>query len=289
MSDNRMSAAFMCGSMAGFSANDAIMKLIGPEYGLSQSIFLRGALLCLLFGTYAWARGTFRRLPESRDRKIMAVRSLSEIGISACFVTAVFNMPIANATAILQFVPLAIGVAAHLTGRRRAGPMRWLAILCGFVGVLIIIRPGTEGFNAYSLLALAAVFFVVLRDFASQSLSPNANSLLVTLVSATVVTAAFGAPHVFGNPWTPVTATDLALFVLAAVFLFAGYYFGVVTMRIGDAFSVAPFRYSIMVFSVTFGWVLFNEIPDAWTILGIGILAGTGVFVIRREQSALAG
>ena len=192
LSNNMVGALVMCGSMAGFSANDAVMKLVGPGIGLYQSVFLRGALLCLFFGAYAWFRGSFRNRPNGSDARIIAIRSFAEIGISGCILAAIFNMPIANATAILQFVPLAIVVAAHFVLGERCGPMRMLAILVGLIGVLIIIRPGTEGFNAYSLLALSAVFFVVLRDFASRRLSRNANSLFVTVVSAAVVTTAFG-------------------------------------------------------------------------------------------------
>ncbi|MCY3874096.1 MAG: DMT family transporter, partial [Rhodobacteraceae bacterium] len=287
--DNIRNAGLMCVSMAGFSANDAIFKLVGTEFGLAQTVFMRGTILCLLFGTYAWFRGTFRTMPGRRDRAVIAVRTVAEIGITACFLSAVLNMPIANATAILQFVPLAIVVAAHFVFGTRAGPMRFAAIFVGLVGVLIIIRPGTAGFNAYSLLALLAVLFVVLRDLASRKLSSSADSLFVTLASALMVTMVFGLATLVDARWTPPSRTDFGLLSLSAVFLFAGYYFGVVTMRTGDIFFVSPFRYSIMIFSAIFGALLFAEIPDALTVLGILILVGAGVFTIRREKAALEG
>ncbi len=278
----------MCVSMAGFSANDAIIKLVGTEFGLAQSVFMRGAILCILFGTYACFRGTFRTMPGRRDQAVIVVRTVGEIGITACFLTAVLNMPIANATAILQFVPLAIVVAAHFVFGIRAGPMRFVATLIGLCGVLIIIRPGTDGFNSYSLLALLAVLFVVLRDLASRKLSSAADSLFVTLASALVVTMVFGLATVVDARWIPPTRTEFGLLVMSAMFLFAGYYFGIVTMRTGDIFFVSPFRYSIMIFSVVFGSLLFAEFPDVWTIFGILILISAGVFTIRREKAALS-
>ncbi len=283
-SANALGAIFMCASMAGFSANDAVMKLAGPDYGLSQAIFMRGALLCLFFGAFAWARGTFRHRPCAGDALIIAIRAVSEIGIAACFLTAVFNMPIANATAILQFVPLALAITAHFVLGETCGPRRMLAILAGLFGVLLIIRPGTDGFNSYSLLALGAVFFVILRDLSARRLSRNADSLFVTLVSAAVVTMSFGAATIAGPGWSPVAPGELGPFALAALFLFAGYYFSVVTMRTGDLFFVTPFRYSIMIFSAVFGFAAFGEIPDVWTALGILILACAGIFTIWREK-----
>ncbi len=288
-SDNFRSAALMCASMAGFSANDAIIKIVGTEFGLMQAVFMRGTILCLIFGTYAWLRGTFGKIPGKRDRILIGIRSVAEIGIASCFLSAVLNMPIANATAILQFVPLAIALAAHFFLGVRAGPKRFVAILVGLVGVLIIIRPGTEGFNVYGFLALLAVLFVVMRDLASRQLSQEADSLFVTLASAAVVTLVFGLATLADGQWTAPSIVDFGLFSLSAMFLFAGYYFGVVTMRSGDIFFVSPFRYSIMVFSVIYGMILFAEYPDLWTILGIVILAGAGVFTIRREKAAMAG
>ncbi|MCY3878564.1 MAG: DMT family transporter [Rhodobacteraceae bacterium] len=287
--DNIRNAALMCVSMAGYSANDAIIKLVGTEIGLAQSVFMRGAFLCLLFGTFAWFRGTFRKIPGRRDSVIIAVRTAAEIGITACFLTAVLNMPIANATAILQFVPLAIVVAAHFVFGIRAGPRRFVAIFVGLFGVLVVIRPGTDGFNAYSLLALLAVLFVVLRDLASRKLSSSADSMFVTLASALMVTMVFGLVTLVNGIWTPPSQTDFGLLFLSAMLLFTGYYWGVVTMRTGDISFVSPFRYSIMIFSVIFGILLFAEIPDAWTILGILILVGAGIFTIWRERAALGG
>jgi drug/metabolite transporter (DMT)-like permease len=179
LSDNMRGAVFMMLSMAGFSLNDAFLKTVAGELPLFQAVFLRGLIVVALTGALGWSQGAFAYRPGRRDRRLIGWRCLGEIGGTICFLTALFNMPIANASAILQSVPLAVTLGAALFLGEPVGWRRYLAIGVGFMGVLVIVRPGAEGFNAYALWAVAAIGFIVVRDLSTRSLSPGAPALAI--------------------------------------------------------------------------------------------------------------
>ena len=148
ISENARGALYMMVAMAGFVCNDTMMKLASAELTLFQAVFLRGLMASALMAALAVARGELMHRVAPVDRRTLALRAVGEIGGTICFLTALFNMPIANATAILQAMPLAVTLAAALFLGERVGWRRYGAICAGFVGVLIIVRPGTDGFNA---------------------------------------------------------------------------------------------------------------------------------------------
>ncbi len=283
LSDNVRGALFMSISMAGFALNDATIKLISGELGFYQIIFLRGIFATLLIGLLVRQRGALFYLPSRRDAGIMAVRAAAEVGGTLCFLTALFNMPIANATAILQALPLAVTLAAALFMGEKVGWRRYTAIAVGFTGVLIIVRPGGEGFNAYALWAVAAVGFIVLRDLTTRRLSAGIPSAYVALSSSLVLTAV-GGLLALTVPWPPVSASALAMLAGAAGFLFFGYLFAVMTMRVGEVSFVSPFRYSVLIWAILLGLLLFGEVPDGWTLFGSLVVVGMGIYSFYRER-----
>ena len=145
--ENVRAAGFMVLACMGFSVNDAFMKSVSGEVPLFQAVFLRGLIATVLIGALAWRAGALSYRPGWRDRRLIGLRSLSEIGGTVCFLLALFNMPIAGATAILQSLPLAVTLAAAVFFGEPVGWRRFLAIAIGFVGVMIIVRPGSEGFT----------------------------------------------------------------------------------------------------------------------------------------------
>lgn len=283
LSDNVRGALFMSISMAGFALNDATIKLISGELGFYQIIFLRGIFATLLIGLLLRQRGGLFYLPSRRDAGIMAVRAAAEVGGTLCFLTALFNMPIANATAILQALPLAVTLAAAIFMGEKVGWRRYTAIAAGFSGVLIIVRPGGEGFNAYALWAVAAVGFIVLRDLTTRRLSAGIPSAYVALSSSFVLTAVGGLMSLT-VPWQPVSGSALAFLAGAAGFLFFGYLFAVMTMRVGEVSFVSPFRYSVLIWAILLGLLLFGEVPDGWTLFGSLVVVGMGIYSFYRER-----
>lgn len=282
--DNFKGAFFMSASMAGFVLNDALMKLVGPDLGLFQTIFVRGLFSILFLGAFAVATGAFRVLPEGTDRKLISIRTVAEVAATLLFLTALFNMEIANATAILQILPLTIALGAAVFLAEPIGPRRLMAILLGLVGVLLIVRPVAQGFNIYSLFALAAVMAVTMRDLIVRQFSPAVSSLLVAFITSVVITSAGAMGLILQGYWTPIGWAEIRILAPAAACLVVGYYCSVAAMRIGDVAVVATYRYTILVWAMLLGIAVFGEIPDLISVCGMVLIVGAGIFTMLRER-----
>ena len=284
LSDNARGALLMIGSMTGFTVNDTFMKSLSGELPLAQAIFLRGCATTVLLFALAATLGQLRlRLPR-QDAGLLALRTAAEIGAVYFFLTALFNMPIANATAILQALPLAVTLAGALVFGERIGWRRMTAILAGFAGVLLIVRPGTEGFTIYSLYVLGAVACVTVRDLAVRRMSGALPSLTVAFVAAAGVTLTFAFVAAL-QPWQPVSSGAALRLGAAAVSILLAYILSVATMRVGEIAVVAPFRYTGLVVALILGWLVFDEWPAALTLAGAALIVASGVFTLWREQT----
>ncbi|WP_397542483.1 EamA family transporter [Roseovarius salis] len=282
-SDNLTGAVLMMASMASFTLNDTLMKVMAGQVPLFQLLFLRGILTTVAVALAAWWTGALAaRLPR-RDRGLIVWRTVAEIGAAYFFLTALFNMPIANVTAILQALPLTIALAAALFLKEPVGWRRFAAIGVGFVGVMLIVRPGAADFNFHSLYALAAVGFVTLRDLSTRRLSPGTPSMLVTLVTSAAVMAAFGLASLTGE-WAPMSGREIGLTAGAALMIIGGYLFSIMVMRVGEIGVVAPFRYTGLIWALLLGWAVFGEWPEPLTLLGAAIVAGSGGYTLWRDS-----
>lgn len=285
-SGNGRGIAAMMASQLSFILNDTLIKLATRELPGGQAIFLRGIFAFLFALGLAYAMGALRALPPRPLAPIIAWRNIGEIGSTFFYLTALFHMPIANATAILQFLPLAITACAALFLAEPVGWRRWLATLVGFGGVLVVIRPGTSDFNAWSLLAFVGVFFSVLRDLTTRRITTAVPTLLLVVFSAaTVTTAALGFTLI--ETWVRPSSYALALLAAGAVFLLGGYYFIIDAMRHGEVAVVAPFRYSVIVWAILAGIFIFGEMPDRTALLGTGVVIAAGVYTFMRERKLM--
>ena len=285
--DNLRGAALMALCMAGYGVNDAMMKLASEQVSFAQAILLRGLVATLLLGLIAWRRGAFRFRFAPGDGRTLVWRIVGEVGGTYCFLQALFNMPIANATAILQSLPLAVALAGSIFLNEKVGWRRYSAILVGFAGVMIIVRPGGAGFDAHSLWALGAVCFIVLRDLSTRRLSAGVPSVLVAVTTAFCITV-MGAVMAPFQTWQPLSGQAVGLLGGAACFLIAGYLFSVSAMRVGDIGFVSPFRYTILIWAILSGVVIFRHVPDLPTFLGAAIIVATGIYTFYRERRAAA-
>jgi len=163
---------------------------------------------------------------------------------------------------------------------------RWLAITVGFTGVLIIVRPAAEGFNAYALLALASVVFCTVRDLAPKRLPEHIPSLLVSTVTAAIVAVCGALLVVPAGGWQPVSGQALALLAGAAVLLLVGYQFIIVAMRTAEISFIAPFRYTALLWSIMLGFIVFGDVPDGPMLVGAAIVVGSGLYALYRERVA---
>lgn len=284
ISDSARGALLMMCSMAAFTTNDALMKRAGDTLPLMQMLVIRGLAASAALALLAWWTGALAVRIGWRDRCLIAARSLAEVGAAFFFLTALMSMPLANVTALLQMVPLTVTLAAALFLGEAVGWRRWTAIAAGFCGMLLIVRPGTEGFDARSIYALVAVVFVTARDMVVRRMSPGVPSLQVTLAASVAVTV-FAGILASGQEWHPVTGRDGLLVLGAAGFVSLGYLVSVLVMRVGEVSAIAPFRYTGLVWALVLGWLVFGDWPQAATLLGAGIIAATGIFTLLRERT----
>lgn len=287
LSDNGRAIVFMMFAMAGFILNDSCVKLVSSDLPLGEIMFLRGAMALSLLLVWCIANGTIKRFPLLLNR-LVSLRVFAEVSATLLYLTALFNMPIPNATAILQALPLLVTAGAALFLGAPVGWRRWTAITIGFGGVLLIVRPGMEGFDAWALVALAGVFLMALRDLTTSVLPKNIPTLGVTFATLVGVTLT-GLGLSAAETWVMPSTSNLLLLATAAGFILVGFVCIINAMRIGDISLVAPFRYSIILWAIVIGYLVWGDIPDTFTLAGIAVLVGTGIYSLARERKLLSG
>jgi drug/metabolite transporter (DMT)-like permease len=283
MTPNSRGALMMMASMGAFTLNDACMKAMSDQIPLFQAIFLRGIFTSPILAIAAANLGVFRIALSRRDWNLIAIRSIAEVAAAYFFIAALFKMPIANVSAILQALPLTVTLAGALFFREQVGWKRLMAILIGFLGVLLVVKPGADGFNVYAIFAVISVIAVTIRDLAARRLSPEVPSMAVALSAAVSVTI-FGAIGMLTQPWAPVGQTEALQLAGMVFFVIGGYIFSVMAMRVGEISVVAPFRYFSLLCALLLGFFIFNEWPDHLTLIGSMIIVATGVFTFYRER-----
>lgn len=283
LSPNMRAALFMTVSMAGFTVNDAITKHMSEAMNMGQVMFLRGAFATLFIAALAWHQGALANLRPTMEPMVM-LRVGGEVLATVTFLIALAQLPIANVSAVLQALPLAVTMGAALIYGETVGWRRWLAIATGFAGVAIIVRPGLEGFSVYSLVALVCVAFCTMRDLATKRIPVSTPTLLISTATALAVSicGAFLVQPMGG--WTPPGAFDLLLLACAAALLLVGYQFIILAMRSGEISFVAPFRYTGLLFSILLGFLIFGDVPDMAMILGASIIVVSGLYMLYRER-----
>ncbi len=282
LSDNTRGALLMMASMAAFTLGDTCVKAIGEAISLSQLLVIRGFFASLFIALLAWRLNALRFDLPRRDWALVLTRAVAEVCSTYFFLTALRQMPLANVTALLQMLPLTLTLGSAVFFGERVGWRRWLAIAAGFAGMLLIVRPGTEGFNQYSVLALVAVAFVTLRDLVTRRMSPAVPSLTVTLVSSVAVFL-FALTMSLGQAWEPITPRLGLLLAGTTLFIIAGYSLSVIVMRVGEMSFVAPFRYTGLLIALAVGLLVFGDWPVPLTLIGAAIIVATGSFNLWRE------
>ena len=280
-------AGLMMGSMVSFTLNDACMKALADELPLSQAIFLRGIATTVLMFILVRVMDAPTRGISRRDIWLIRARNVTEVATAYFFITALFNMPIANAAAIMQALPLTVTLAGAVFLGQAVGWRRLTAILVGLTGVLLIVRPGLAGFNYYSLYVLAAVAMVTIRDVLSRKISSDVPTVTVALMNAISVMIAFGVASIWSD-WQPLSVKAGLQLGAASIFIIGGYIFSVAAMRVGEIAVVAPFRYTSLLAALVLGLFVFGEFPDILTLIGAGIVVATGVYTFNRERRLAA-
>ena len=282
-SDNTTGAALMSGAALAFVLNDFLMKLVFDELSVVQGVFVRGMLVCpLLIVVCVYNRQLFVQLPKP-DRGLVFWRTVLEIGITFLFLLALSKLSLAHVTAVLQAVPLILTAIAALVLSEQVGWRRWAAVCTGFVGVMLVIKPGLDGFSAFSLSVLAAAVLIAIRDILTRNLSARTPSLFVGLVTAAAITVAGGLATI-QTGWQTPSATSWLLMGGAALAIPAAYVLSIATMRVGDVSFVTPFRYTAIVFATILSSVMTGHLPDNLTLAGTAMVIAAGLYCLHREH-----
>ncbi len=280
--ENLRGIVLMVVSMAGFALADTFIKLISDEIPVGEMLLVIGLGGTAIFMVWAKMSG-LAMFKRDFFSPLILIRSAGEMIGTFGFVTALALTPLSSASAILQATPLAVTLGAALFMQEQVGWRRWSATLIGFIGVVMIIRPGLAGFQPASLFALLAVVGLSIRDLATRATPRDMPSIrlgiygFAALIPSGAVLLAINGPAVLPSPIQ--SAALLATIVLDV----AGYYALTLAMRMGDVSIITPFRYSRILLAIAIGMTVFGERPDLWTLIGSAVVIASGLYIFARE------
>ncbi|RMH46251.1 MAG: DMT family transporter [Alphaproteobacteria bacterium] len=269
----------MSAAMACFAVEDALLKAATRQMPVGQVLMIFGAVGTIGFALLAAARGQALMPRAARSGAIIA-RAGFETGARVFHTFAIALTPLSLASAILQAAPLVVVAGAALVFGERVGWRRWLAVLAGLAGVLVILRPGLEGFTPAALLAVLGMLGFAGRDLATRAAPRQIGSFTLAAYGFAAIIPAGALIMALGEAPAPPAPGALARIGAAALVGGAGYWAITVAMRMGEVSAVAPFRYARLVFAMLLGVAVFGETPDAATLLGSAVVVGAGLYAL---------
>ncbi len=286
LSANTRGIIAMCLAMVLFTINDVVVKLTAQHLPAAHIMSLRGIFVVLFMLAWLHISGGWRQLRWMRD-PLIVWRSLLEALIAYTFITAVRYMPISMLSAIFLTAPLMTTAASVILFKEEVGWRRWSAILLGFIGMVMVVKPGGDDFNIYALLGIVCAAASTARDLITRRMDPSAPSLVLGFGAGASVGLAGG---VMGAvlPFVMPPLMILGMLVFAAIMTSLGNYFIIMAFRDTDISLVSPFRYSLILWAILADIVIWHVIPDAVAWAGITLIIASGVYVAYREKLKLA-
>jgi drug/metabolite transporter (DMT)-like permease len=281
LSNNQRGIAAICGCMASYTVNDVLVKHILQTYPVGEVIFVRGIMCSLLVGAVALAFGHATRLSAPMSWPL-AGRSLCDGLSTVAFIAALAHMKLANVAAVLQIAPLIITVLSVVLYREAVGWRRWSAIGAGFFGALLVVKPIPSEFSIWAVVAAGSALASAIREIQTRQIG-RAVPVLVIAFWGTVAIALCGAAFAAVEDWRMFSGGEFFQLFVAAVFVGIATYLLALGFRDADLSVVVPFRYSYLLTSALGGYLMFREVPDAWTVVGAGLIVGSGIYTLHRE------
>ncbi len=270
-------------SMLGFAFEDMLIKIAARQASVAQILFILGFTGGLFFVWMARWRGERLTRAIITDKLLLA-RTASEVFGTFGFVMALALIPLSNASAILQAVPLVVTMGAALLLKEAVGWRRWTAVCVGFAGVLLIIQPGSDGFDSNSLFALMGVLGLGGRDILTRKVPRHVPTTWIS-AQAFFAVALLGLAMLYGpQDWNAMSYATLGLLLTASLIGIVAYFAITTAAPIGESSAIAPFRYSRLIFALMIGYWVFGERPDTYMLVGSLILISTGIYAIYRER-----
>ena len=266
-----------------FAAVDSMAKYLTGEIPPVQIVWFRQLGLVAVALVMLALRGP--ALLRTRNPLLQLTRGAIAVGSALCFVTAVRFVPIADAVAVSFVAPILVTVMGALFLGEYVGPRRWIAVAIGFVGALIVIRPGFGVFHPAMFLVLAAASLFALRQILSRVLAASDRTATTLAYTALASFVLLSLPLPLVWHW-PESGETLVLLGAMAALAAAGEISVIRAFEVAQAVVIAPMHYSLMIWATFYGWLIFDQLPDGWTWLGTALIFGTGMFLIWRERLA---
>ncbi len=271
----------LSGSMAAYSISDVFTKLVAKVYPFGETVAVRGLFTVIVVGLALAVFGQWRTVPRICSGPV-PLRAVLDAMSSACYIAALINMPIANAAALNMTHPLILVALSVVVLSEVVGWRRWSAVVVGFAGVLLIVKPTPAAFDVFALFGLGAPLLGALRELMTRRLDPTLPSMTVTLASVTAL-AFVGGGVGFTEHWQPMGLWDAGLLAIAACSFSLATGLVVYAFRTAEISAVAPFRYTFLIWAGLAGYVAFGEVPDRWSVLGAALIVGSGLYALRRH------
>ncbi|MCH8236892.1 MAG: DMT family transporter [Proteobacteria bacterium] len=264
------------------TTNDAVLKWLTGDYPVGQIMFVRGMFVFLPIALLVWRAGGIDavRINSLRGQSLRAVFAFTS---GFLFITGLRFLPLAEAIAITFAGPLFITALAPPLLGEHVGWRRWSAVLIGFAGVMVIIRPGAEAVQWAALFPLAASLSGALRDLTTRRIAATETSVSIMLFTNIVVVTAGLSTWPFG--WVGLVPADVGLMALSGMLVGGAHFLLIERFRWAEAALVAPFKYINMIWAVAFGFVFWGDLPDTWMVIGAAIVISSGLFIVRREAT----
>jgi drug/metabolite transporter (DMT)-like permease len=262
-----------------FAVNDALGKWLMATYTVGQVLLIRSLAAMALLAPFIWRDWqSFAEAPRWGQQIVRAVLATIEV---ACFYWAVAYLPLADVMAYYLAGPIFVTAIAGTMLGEQVGWRRWSAVVAGFAGVIVCLRPGVAAFTWPALIALIGSFTFSLSMISTRFLRGTSQTVLVT--TQTVAALMFGIV-VAPVAWVSPSASDLALLALLGMVAMVAHVCVNRSLTVAPASVVVPYQYTTIVWAVLFGYLVFGDVPDAWMLTGAVIIIGAGLFIFLREQ-----
>ena len=280
--NNLKAALWIMVGMAMITTNDAIVKYISEAFGIGQIMFLRGLLVCVVFAAVM----LYKRQPvfnRNSLHKWNLIRGLLELLATLLFLTGLSLLPIATASTLGFTSPIFLALIASVVISERVGLVRWVVILVGFSGVLLITNPFSDTANWAVVFPIVCAVFVALRDLVIRFVPADIPSHQVAFTNAWIVTIGGGIYSLIQG-WSFPPLDWYLWFGALAVAIYSGYVFNIMGTRLGELSFVGPFKYTSIVLAFLYGYLIWGDKPTPMMLAGAAVIIASGIYLITHEK-----
>jgi len=263
--------------------NDTMMKMATEGLPPYEVLFLRGVAALLWGMPMLFLLGYRQQMHLMFEPRVLTRNGFELIAI-LCYVVALANMPIGDASALGQITPLLVLLGVSLLFGEKIGATRIALIMLGFAGALLVAQPTMQGISIFAFLALANAVFSAARDIAGRRVAGHIPGMIVAISAVIVVLVGAGAVHLVSESWVAPGPRHLMLLVGAGLFLIFGHFFIFMAYRIGPTGVVAPFYYTFTLWAVISGVIVFNDLPNTLALCGIGLVVASGLTIVMLDE-----